>query len=77
MRNCPGAGEGRSFLFPTLRQRFRDPILRKFVPKLKIMGKDIDLALYRDLCRSLSITISRDRFNVKNIAPYTSTYPKV
>jgi hypothetical protein len=39
--------------------------MRKFLPKLKIMDKDIDLALYRDLCRSLSITIYRDRFNVK------------
>jgi hypothetical protein len=29
------------------------------------MDKDIDLALYHDLCRSLSITISRDRFNEK------------
>jgi hypothetical protein len=53
-------------LFPTLRQRFRDPTLRRFLPKFKIIDKDIDLALYRDLCRSLSITISRDRFNVKN-----------
>jgi hypothetical protein len=52
-------------LVPTFRQRARDPTLRKFLPKLKITEKDIDLALYRDLCRSLSITISRDRFNVK------------
>ncbi len=29
------------------------------------MDKDKDLAHYRDLCRSLSITISRNRFNVK------------
>jgi hypothetical protein len=41
------------------------------------MDKDIDLALYRDLCQQLSITISRDRFNVKNIVPYTSTFQKV
>jgi hypothetical protein len=27
------------------------------------MDKDIDLALYCDLCRSLSITIYRDCFN--------------
>jgi hypothetical protein len=94
VRNCPGAGEGwgegeeltvsiENFLehpglFPTPRQRFRDHTLRKFLPKLKMMDKDIDLALYRDLCRSLSITISRDRFNVKkNITPYTLTFPKV
>jgi len=51
---CPGAGEGRSFLrllrtkwtmapgmFPTLRQRFRDHTLRQFLPKLKITDKDI------------------------------------
>jgi hypothetical protein len=29
------------------------------------MDKDMDLALYRDLYRSLLIRISRDRFNVK------------
>jgi hypothetical protein len=33
-------------LFPTLRQRFRDHTLRKFLPKFKIMDKDIDLALF-------------------------------
>jgi hypothetical protein len=33
--------------------------------KLKIMDKDMGLALYRDLYQSLTITISRDRFNVK------------
>jgi hypothetical protein len=65
-----------SWTVPTLRQRFRNHTLRNFLPKLKIMDKDIDLALYCDLCRSLSITISRDCFNVKNIAPYTSTFPK-
>jgi len=32
--------------------------MRKFLPKLKIMDKDIEFALYRDLCRSLLITIS-------------------
>jgi hypothetical protein len=64
VRNCPGAGEGwgegeelpvsiETFmenpgLFPTPRQRFRDHTLRKFLPKLKIMNKDIGLALYRD-----------------------------
>jgi hypothetical protein len=29
------------------------------------MDKDKDLALYSDLCRSLTITIYGDRFNVK------------
>jgi hypothetical protein len=52
-------------LFLTLRQRFRDHTFRKFLPKLKIMDKDIDLALYRDPYRSLSITISRNCFHVK------------
>jgi hypothetical protein len=58
-------------------QRPHIDTFRKFLSKLKIRDRDIDLSLYRDLCRSLSITISRDRFNVKNIAPYTSTFPKV
>jgi hypothetical protein len=44
-------------LVPMLRQRARDPTLRK----IKNYGQD--LALYRDLCQQLSITISRDRFN--------------
>jgi hypothetical protein len=77
VRNCPGAGEGwgegeelpvsiEAFMeHPGLFPRFRDHTLRKFLPKLKMMDKDIDLALYRNLCRSLSITISRDCFNVK------------
>jgi hypothetical protein len=56
---------GTSGMFPTLRQRIRDHTLRQFLSKLKIMDKDVGLALYRDLCRSLMITISRDRFNVK------------
>jgi hypothetical protein len=46
--------------------------MRKFFQKLKIMDKDIDLALYHDLCRSLSITISRDRFNVKKTSRHIS-----
>jgi hypothetical protein len=37
-------------LFPMLRQRFREHTLIKFLPKLKIMDKDIDIALYGDLC---------------------------
>ncbi len=41
------------------------PHMEIFLPKLKILDKDIDLAIYRYLCRSLSITISRDHFNVK------------
>jgi hypothetical protein len=60
-------------MFPTPRQRFRDHTLRQFLPKLKIMDKDIGLALYPDLCQSLSIAISRDRFNVKK---YCSLYLK-
>jgi hypothetical protein len=39
-----------SGLFPMLRKRFRDHNLKFFLPKLKIMDKDIDLVLYRDLC---------------------------
>jgi hypothetical protein len=67
---CPGAGEGRSLfcllktkwtmapgMFPTLRHRFRDHTLRQFLPKLKIMDKDIGLALYRNRCRSQSLGI--------------------
>jgi hypothetical protein len=52
-------------LVPTVRQRVRDPTLRKFLSKLKIMDKYTDHALYRDRCRSLLVTISRNHFNVK------------
>jgi hypothetical protein len=55
---------GSSGMFRTLRERIRDHTLRQFLPNLKIRDKDIGLA-YRNLCRSLTITISRDRFNVK------------
>jgi hypothetical protein len=48
-----------------LRHQGQTTHLRKFSPNLKIMDKDMDLALYRDLYRSLTITISRDRFNEK------------
>jgi hypothetical protein len=47
--------------------------LRKFLPKLKIMDKDMDLALYRDL----SIRISRDRFDVKKHGALYLTFPKI
>jgi hypothetical protein len=40
---------GSSGMFPTPRQRIRDHTLRKFLPKLKIMDKDIGLALYHIL----------------------------
>ncbi len=66
--------------FPTPRQTFRDHTLRQFLPKLKIMDKDIGLALYRDLCQSLTLfPISRDQifhFNEKNIMPSTPYLPK-
>ncbi len=73
VRNCPGAGEGwgegeelpvsiETFmehpgLFPAPRQRFRDHKLRKFLPKLKMMDKDIDLA---PLPQSLSIAVNHN-----------------
>jgi hypothetical protein len=41
------------------------------------MYKEMGLALYRDLYRSLTIRISKDRLNLKNIAAYTSTFPTV
>jgi hypothetical protein len=56
---------GSSGMFPTPRQRIRDHTLRQFLPKFKIMDKEMGLALYSDLYRSLTIRISRDRFNVK------------
>ncbi len=58
-------------LFPTLRKRVRDPTLRKFGPK--------DHALYHGRCWSLSITMSRDCFNAKNIVPSSPSkpFPKV
>jgi hypothetical protein len=43
------------------------------------MDKDIGLALYRDLCQSLTFPISRDQifnFHEKNIVPSTPTFPK-
>jgi hypothetical protein len=54
-----------SGMFPTPRKRIRDYTWRKFLPKLKIMYKEMGLALYRDLYRSLAIRISKDCFNVK------------
>jgi hypothetical protein len=67
-------------MFPTPRQTFRDHTLRQFLPKLKIMDKDIGLALYRDLCQSLTFPISRDKifhFHEKFIMPSTPAFPKV
>jgi hypothetical protein len=52
-----------SGMFPTPRKRIRDNTWRKYSPKLKIMYKEMGLALYGD--RSLMIRISKDRFNVK------------
>jgi hypothetical protein len=54
-----------SGMFPTPRKRIREHTWRKFLTKLKIMYKEMGLALYRDLYRSLTIRISKDRFNVK------------
>jgi hypothetical protein len=50
-----------SGMFPTPRKRIREHTWRK----LKIMYKEMGLALYRDLYRSLTIRISKDCFNVK------------
>ncbi len=58
MKNGPRAGSHAQ----TESQR---PHIKIIWTKLKIMDKDKDLALYRDRCRSLSITISRDGFNAK------------
>jgi hypothetical protein len=52
-------------MFPTPRKRIREHTWRKFVGKLKIMYKEMGLALYRDLYQSPTIRISKDRFNVK------------
>ncbi len=41
------------------------------------MYKEMGLALYRDLYRYLTIRISEDCFNVKNIAAHTLTFPTV
>ncbi len=71
-----GRGEGRgghpflidhisSGMFPTPRKRIREHTWRKFLTKLKIMYKEMGLALYCDLYRSLTIKTSKDRFNVK------------
>jgi hypothetical protein len=46
----PGPG-----MIPTLRQRARDSTLRKFLLKLKIIDKDIDLTLYRAIIVDLGI----------------------
>jgi hypothetical protein len=54
-----------SGMFPTPRMRIRDHTWRKFLTKLKIMYKEMGLALYRDLYRSLTIRISKYCFNVK------------
>jgi hypothetical protein len=54
-----------SGMFPTPRKRIREYTWRQFFTKLKIMYKEMGLALYRDLYRSLTIRISKDRFNVK------------
>jgi hypothetical protein len=59
------------------RKRIREHTSRKFLTKLKIMYKEMGLALYRDLYRLLTIRISKDRFNVKNIAACTMTFPTV
>ncbi len=47
------------------RKRIREHTWRKFLTKLKIMYKEMGLALYRNLYQSLTIRISKDRFNVK------------
>jgi hypothetical protein len=54
-----------SGMFPTPRKRIREHKWRKFLTKLKIMYKEMGLALYLDLYRSLTIRITKDRFNVK------------
>jgi hypothetical protein len=54
-----------SWMFPTPRKRIREHTWRKFLTNLKTMYKEIGLALYRDLYRSLTIRISEDCFNVK------------
>jgi hypothetical protein len=38
-----------SGMFPTPRKRIREHTRRKFLTKLKIMYKEMGLALYRDL----------------------------
>jgi hypothetical protein len=54
-----------SGMFPTPRKSIREHTWRKFVTKLKIICKEIGLALYLDLYQSLTIRISKDCFNVK------------
>jgi hypothetical protein len=66
-----------SGMFTTPRKRIREHTWRKFLTQLKIMYKEMGLALYHDLYRSLMVRISKDCFNVKNIAVYTSTFLKV
>ncbi len=80
VRNCPGTGEGGKEELPSLIENFmkhvsltvsyaqteiQRPPIEEIFTKMKNINNDKDLALYRDLCRSLSITISRDRINVK------------
>ncbi len=52
-------------MFPTPRKIIREHTWRLFLTKLKIMYKEMGLALYRDLYRSLTIRISKNCFNVK------------
>jgi hypothetical protein len=44
-----------SGMFPMPRKRIREHTWRKFLTKIKIMYKEMGLALYRDLYRSLTI----------------------
>jgi hypothetical protein len=52
-------------MFPTPRKRIREHTWRKFLTKLKIMFKEMGLALYHDLYHSLTIRISKDPFTEK------------
>ncbi len=54
-----------SGMFPTHRKRIRDHTWRIFLTKLKMMYKEMGLALYCNLYRSLTIRISKDCFSVK------------
>jgi hypothetical protein len=80
VKNCPWAGEGwgGGEELPLLIENYMDhgswnvshaqtEIQRPHTEAIftKIMDNDIGLALHRDLYALLSITISRDRFNVK------------
>ncbi len=57
--------EHRSWTVSHSQTEIQRPHIEKIFTKIQIMNKDIDLALYCDLCPSLSTTISWDRFNVK------------